>query len=125
MMTIETEVREAAGKGLGLFTVHLVKKGDVVWEYDEHFCKTFTQEQVDKMGPVQRSFLQTYAYVVPGNEGLWELDLDNGRFMNHSDDPNTDYNDQKGWATRDIQAGEEITCDYKTFDIHPLHFLET
>lgn len=122
-MTIETLVKEAPGKGVGIFTVHAVKKGDIVWEYDENFCKTFTQEQVEKMEPVQQSFIQKYAYVVPGNEGIWELDLDNGRFMNHADNPNTEYDDLRGWATRDITAGEEITCDYRSFDIHSLDFL--
>jgi hypothetical protein len=123
MMTIETVIREAAGKGLGIFTVSFVKKGEIVWQYDENFCKTFTREQVEEMSPVQKSFIQKYAYVVPGNEGIWELDLDNGRFMNHSDNPNTEYDDQQGWAIRDILAGEEITCDYRSFDIHPLHFI--
>jgi hypothetical protein len=125
MMTIETVVKEADGKGLGLFAVSPIKKGDIVWQYDEDFCKTFTQEQVEKMAAVQKAFVEKYAYVVPGNEGVWELDLDNGRFMNHSDEPNTAYDEQKGWAKCNISAGEEITCDYRSFDIQTLYFLES
>ncbi len=33
--------------------------------------------------------------------------------MNHSDDPN--YDDVKDIAIKDIQAGEEITEDYKQY----------
>jgi SET domain-containing protein len=50
-------------------------------------------------------------------EGITVLEFDNGRFMNHSDAPNTDFTDpDTGWAIRDIAAGEEITCNYRDFD---------
>lgn len=42
---------------------------------------------------------------------------DNARFMNHSFEPNCD--DDGGeftTAARDIEAGEELTCDYRRFD---------
>lgn len=50
-------------------------------------------------------------------QGFTVLEFDNGRFMNHSPAPNTDFRDpETGWAVRDIAAGEEITCDYGEFD---------
>jgi SET domain-containing protein len=41
------------------------------------------------------------------------LDGDDGRFMNHAGSPNLDFS-VPGVATaaRDIEAGEELTCDY-------------
>ncbi len=124
MLTIETVIKESPGKGVGVFSVNAVKKGDIVWKIDDNFTKFYTQEQVDAMLPVQKKFIEKYAYVVPGKEGIWELDLDNGRFMNHDNNPNTAYDDYTGWATRDIAAGEELTCDYSSFDTQPLHFLK-
>jgi SET domain-containing protein len=44
--------------------------------------------------------------------------------MNHAEDPNTAGVHEPGAiegydvATRDIEAGEELTCDYRTFDAH-------
>ena len=45
------------------------------------------------------------------------LDSDNGRFMNHSLGPNTDFRIfDRGFALFDIAQGEEITCNYHEFD---------
>jgi SET domain-containing protein len=44
--------------------------------------------------------------------------------MNHADNPNTAGVHESGSiegfdvAMRDIAAGEELTCDYRTFDAH-------
>eukprot|EP01036_Dinobryon_divergens_P028220 gene28222-37132_t len=39
---------------------------------------------------------------------------DDGRFVNHSSDPNTGFAsvDRPSVALRDIAAGDELTCDY-------------
>jgi hypothetical protein len=45
------------------------------------------------------------------------VDCDDGKFMNHSDQPNTDFTVfDKGFALTDIAVGEEITCNYYEFD---------
>lgn len=45
------------------------------------------------------------------------VELDNGRFMNHSVEPNTRFDDpDAGFTRRAIRAGEELTCDYAEFD---------
>ena len=45
------------------------------------------------------------------------LDCDDGKFMNHSEQPNTDFRVfDKGYALTDIAVGEEITCNYYEFD---------
>jgi SET domain-containing protein len=53
--------------------------------------------------------------------GLYELCSDDARFFNHADDPNTASVESPAGghfdvATRDIATGEELTCDYRTFD---------
>jgi hypothetical protein len=49
--------------------------------------------------------------------GVVIVDSDNGRFMNHSLSPNTDFRIfDKGYALVDIARGDEITCNYYEFD---------
>jgi SET domain-containing protein len=37
-----------------------------------------------------------------------------GQYMSQSCEPNVDFSViYAGWATRDIQVGEELTCDYR------------
>ncbi len=124
-MTISTFIKEVPGKGMGVFSVNAVKQGDIVWLSDPYFDITIPDSEVKKMAPVQQEYLNRYAYTTPETPDMWELDVDNGRFMNHSRNPNTAYNLEKGWATRDIAAGEEITCDYRSFDTQPINFTET
>ena len=60
--------------------------------------------------------LDRYAYPSPDKPGFMVYEVDNGRFMNHSATPNTDFSQYGGaTATSDIAVGEEITCDYGEF----------
>jgi hypothetical protein len=49
--------------------------------------------------------------------GLWVLCSDDARYMNHSDQPNLAIQGEDMHALRDIAAGEELTCDYREFDL--------
>ena len=45
------------------------------------------------------------------------VDCDDGKFMNHSDRPNTDFRIfDRGYALVDIFPGDELTCSYFEFD---------
>jgi uncharacterized protein len=45
------------------------------------------------------------------------IETDNGRFMNHSEYPNTDFTrSDVAFAIMDIPEGTEITCDYGEFE---------
>lgn len=69
------------------------------------------------MPPVVREYVSRYAFPHLEMEGHVVVDFDNGRFMNHSVQPNTDFTVfDKGFALRDIMVGEELTCNYAEFD---------
>ena len=46
------------------------------------------------------------------------MNNDDARFYNHSNDPNTAWNEEQNAevAIRDIAVNEEITCDYREWD---------
>ena len=77
-----------------------------------------TREQAAAYGTEFARFMRIFAYVDPADRTM-VISVDNSRFMNHADEPNTGWDERFGWATRDIRKGEEITCDYYTFWFEP------
>jgi hypothetical protein len=61
----------------------------------------------------------------PQEGGLYDEAI-MGRYMNHARDPNLDCLGV-GVATRDIQACEELPCDYRDFmaDVSHIDYLRT
>jgi SET domain-containing protein len=90
----------------------------VVWRFLSPFDTEFPAETLARLTDAERHYLRHYAYHSRFT-GLYVLPGDHDRFMNHSDAPNVIVNPD-GTATcvaaRLIVAGEELTCDYRTFD---------
>ncbi len=119
MMTITTYLKEVPGKGLGIFSEENIKFGDTVYEDDNALSKIFKGVDVYMMSVLQQDFVKKYATYKKDTD-TWYLCLDNARFWNHSDTPNTKYimhGDGIGAmvATMDIPAGTELTSDYREF----------
>lgn len=125
MMTVKTYLKEVEGKGLGLFSTENIKKGDVVYEDDKLLSKIIPDSVVESLGAIQKEFIHKYASYMKENDS-WYLCLDDARFFNHSDTPNTFYDTGTYWeggkggcvATEDIPSETEITSDYRQFCDH-------
>ncbi|MAL09724.1 MAG: SET domain-containing protein-lysine N-methyltransferase [Maricaulis sp.] len=116
MLLVETYVDASAIEGVGVFAAQPVAKGTQVWRFEPTLDRALRAGEVQALPPAARAFLDRYAYVHPDDRTIYMLDGDHGRFMNHADDPNTDYaQGYAGFAVRDIAAGEELTCDYGQF----------
>jgi uncharacterized protein len=117
MMIVPTYVGPSQIEGVGIFAAEDIPAGTPIWILDDSLDLLLTAEQLAKLPPLQRNFIERYGYPHMSRDGLTVLEFDNGRFMNHSDEPNTDFRDpETGWAIREIAAGEEITCSYAEFD---------
>lgn len=117
MLLIKTEVKHSAIQGLGLFAAEPVKKGQIIWQSHDDFTLLIPVERIPSMPQIAQDFIETYTYPHPFKENMMVLDIDNGRFMNHSDAPNTDFKvPMQGTALCDIQPGEELVCNYYDFD---------
>ncbi len=119
MLIIETYLAPSAVHGLGVFTHQPVAAGQIVSRFTAPFDIEFTAQQLAGLTPAIRAYLTTYAYLSRFSH-LYILTGDHDRFMNHSDDPNVGMNpngDPDNLALRAIRAGEELTCDYRTFDL--------
>ncbi len=112
MLKIKTTIKEVEGKGIGLFAAEPLLVGEV-WHIDElEFDKEYSLEFVKEKGLIE--YFYHYATYNKDKE-VFYLCSDNARFVNHSENPNTWYDHDKGHcvATRPIEIGEEITCDYR------------
>jgi hypothetical protein len=112
MLVIKTFLSQSKifGAGAGLFSSQNVKKGEPVAISIPGTYFTFTEEEFQAADPDFKNFLTDYSCC---KDGVWILEKDNEKFINHSRNPNLT---PAGFARRDIEAGEELTYDYREVD---------
>jgi uncharacterized protein len=116
MMMGETELRPSPIAGIGIFVLHDVPKGSVIWRFDSRIDRVYSEADIASLPPEMRRFLRRFS-TWHEQSRLWVLCGDNGRHFNHSDTPNTlsqgiAFGDDV--AGEDIPAGSELTADYRT-----------
>ena len=119
MLVIKTKLKEIPGKGIGLVADQEVKKGMVVWEFDLIVDIKIYKKDIPHQA---ENFFKTYA--VDNGDDFVYLNVDNARFINHSDEPNIKSlgKMKDNIAIRDIEPGEEITIDYREIDVNGADF---
>lgn len=116
MLLVRTYVAASAIEGVGVFAAEPIRAGTSIWRLEPGFDRLVAQADYEAAAPVLRELLDRYAYPSPDQPGFIVYEVDNGRFMNHAAEPNTDFSvPTGGTARRDIAAGEELTCDYGEF----------
>ncbi len=124
MLTVDTEVRPSRLHGLGVFLREPVKAGALIWRFDGRIDSVFGSEEIEGLPDHMREYLRVYT-TWHAASGLYVLCGDNGRYVNHSDEPSTlsrgvSFGDDV--AARDLPAGAELTSDYRTIcDLHRLN----
>lgn len=115
VLLVRTEVRPSPIHGLGLFALEPIPAGTVVWRFVPEFDCLIGIDQVVGVPDVVQEFFDKYVAL---DGGTYLLEADDSRFMNHSGSPNlvTGKGTEPMVASRDIAAGEELTCDYRVFD---------
>lgn len=118
MMIVKNYVAPSEIQGVGVFAGEDIRAGSRIYEFVEGVDIVMTREQAARFGVEFARFMRIFAYVDPADKTM-VISVDNSRFMNHAEVPNTAWDQIYGWATRDIRCGEEITCDYYTFWFEP------
>ena len=109
--------------GRGIFAQEDITEGTLVWSgvYGRNIRRFINEDEVrlwlSEMpnNKVRKEWLQ-FPIVFDGG---FELDLDDGRFINHSYEPNIGYpsiEDNRGFALRDIKQGEELYENYNNYE---------
>lgn len=120
MMLVPVRADRSAIHGLGLFAAAFIPRGTPVWRFQPGFDRTFSSGEFAGLPAEAQAHVRHYGYLDSAT-GHWFLGGDLSIFMNHGPVPNTGATAAIGsagltCALRDIPAGEELTCDYRTFD---------
>lgn len=111
MLLVKTEIKQSEIHGTGLFANEFIAKGSVIFK-ESLFTKHFTEDEYNSLPELQKQFIAHYCYFLGG---VWRCSMDNDRFTNHSDTPNTIEQDYYTTiAAVDINIGDEITADYSS-----------
>ena len=113
---VPTYLGRSAIHGVGVYTPVFIPAGTVIWSFDPDVDWTLSDEEMERFPEKYRDKIRSYCFL--DESGDWILCGDNARFMNHSEDPNCDdWTTRSTIAHRDIEPGEELTCDYRAFDL--------
>jgi uncharacterized protein len=116
MLLISTYLSQSSIQGLGVFAGEYVERGRLIWSLNPKFDIFVRQTEIAGLPEHMRDFIARYSYPHLELPDVVVLDSDNGRFMNHSLAPNTDFRIfDKGYALADVAEGEELTCNYHEF----------
>jgi SET domain-containing protein len=117
MLLISTYLAPSSIEGIGVFAGEPIARGRLVWNLNPKFDVFVHPYEMEGLPPHMQDFVARYSYPHLEMPGVVIVDSDNGRFMNHSLSPNTDFRIfDKGYALVDIAAGDELTCNYHEFD---------
>lgn len=120
MLLVRVTVGVSSIHGLGVFAAEPISAGTVVWRFTPGFDLETEIAAVETQPEKLRERLLHYGYI-DRRLGKYVLCCDDARFLNHSASPTLVQDlsmDRHGVdrAARNIEAGEELTVDYGTFD---------
>lgn len=116
MLCVKTKLRESKIDGIGLFADQDILKNAAIWRsndklsYNEYTKKEWNNLE-KHLSPESFQQINKYSYILKG-ENTRNVDLDDARFINHSEKPNTLISNGNLIAAEDIKSGEEITMNY-------------
>jgi len=116
MFLIPTYLASSSVHGTGVFTPFAIPAGTLLWEFNPSVDWEITPDELQKFPEPYQGRIRAFCYI-DDRSFLHVLCGDNARYMNHSDTPNCDDTGPTYTiALRAIEAHEELTCNYRSFD---------
>ena len=118
---VRTELRMTPDKGIGVFAVEFIPANtrvddyrDVTYYNEEETIAYLASLSSDE----ERKWWLEHAY---GDNNKIAVVNDDSQMINHSNNPTLFENPDDGhdYTTRDVYEGEELTEDYRSYDIVP------
>ena len=123
MFTVKTSIKPSKIHGMGVFLEENVVKNQKLWEFNPRFDLLFSVDEVENMCESTKELIKFYGYLDKQQFNGWHVfHSGNDRFTNHSDMPNTipyklEDCQYMMIASKDMNIGEELTCDYNEYEI--------
>jgi SET domain-containing protein len=119
MFIIKTYIDKSNIAGKGVFAGENIKQGKVVWIFNPKIDMCVAEEKFNLLNKkTQNKILKISSF----KNGFYIVPTDNDKYSNHFNNANLieDINDTNSFskcliAARDINIGEELTQNYKTF----------
>ena len=115
MFKVPTYLAPSPIHGTGVFTAVPIPAGTVIWVFAPPIDWEIRPEEMETIPEPFQSRFRHFCYL--DERGVYVLCGDNARFMNHSFTPNCDDSGVATVAALDIGPNEELTCDYRSFDL--------
>ena len=108
-LLVGTTIGPSSIHGTGLFALRFIPVGTRIWRFERPFDQVFSEYFMRLATPSVVNFIHSHGRYDPIRH-LWLLAGDHARFINDSPFPNTEGSLIEAFASRNIAAGEEITC---------------
>lgn len=121
MFVVETYTAPSNIHGFGVFTAVDIKKGQVVWEFDNTVDSVITMKEYSELEPYIQQEIARCGFFSQ-DQLAWILGGDDDRYSNHSSQPNLIESGAPAMVTpmliaaNDIPAHTELTQNYLSFD---------
>lgn len=123
MLMVKTKIGPSTikGAGLGLFADQDIPKGMTTWRFMPGLDLVVPEYTLLQLSEASRAMFLNYCYVDKHTKHFI-LCFDDERFINHSKEPNIVQtkaeSEIEGFeiAACDIKKGDELFCDYESFD---------
>lgn len=98
------KIKKSNISGTGLFADKSFKKGQAVYSFRKG--RVVTKSEIENLSRREREHLDKIG------KDKYEIIEPPACYVNHSCSPNVRERNRKGYATRNIEKGEELTIDY-------------
>lgn len=119
MMHIRYKLNNSSRHGIGLFADEDLAAGQLVYTASPLLDVNITQEQFDSLSEREQQEIRWWGFKIE-DEGLWHVDFDVSKFINHAKDGTLTQDREEKDAylvtTRAIARGEELTQNYLEFE---------
>ena len=112
MLLVDATVGPSSIHGLGLISRQHIPAGAAISKFEPRLDLELTQAELDALPAGAKRTYRYYSFRHIHSRN-YVLSFDDDRFTNHCDDPNTNGRT----ALRDILPGEELTYDYRRWDL--------
>lgn len=119
MIHIKYKLDKSPYHGIGLFADEDLKAGQLIYTSSPMLDVNVTQEQFDSLSDKEQEEIRWWGFKNE-DEGIWHVDFDVSKFINHSYEGNVTqdkkHKDAYLITTREIKTGEELTQNYLEFE---------